>query len=439
VVCLALVGLATVSCERLPLLAPSGSTITLTASTTAMSVNGTAQLIAQVIEQAGTPPHSGTHVIFTTTLGSVKPPEGDTDINGRVLAIFDSGTANGTATITATSGGVGGAQSTSTGSSTTTSPTNVVKIAIGTAAVGRVSLTANPTTIAAVGGQATIVANVVDVNGSPLSGAAVNFATSAGSLSTAVVNTDATGTAQTVLQTPVTATVTANVGFQSSGGGGTGGGGTGGGGTGTGGSTSGQASATVTVNVSPLPVVSIAVGGSTGANGTFTAGSPISFTISVQPGANSTAQIKDVSVDFGDGTPAIDLGAVSGTSIPVQYSFRAAGNYTVRVTAIDTLNTTVSAATRVVVLPEPPLSASILSSQTTSGTTTTVTFTATVTPATATVASYSWDFGPGIPPRLTTGNQVVQTFTTGSGTRTVTLTVTTTTGQTTSTQIAITP
>ena len=49
VVCLAIVGLATVSCERVPLLAPTGSTITLTASTTALSVNGTAQLIAQLL------------------------------------------------------------------------------------------------------------------------------------------------------------------------------------------------------------------------------------------------------------------------------------------------------------------------------------------------------------------------------------------------------
>src|SRR5678816_4602619 len=76
-------GLLTVSCEKVPLLAPSTASITLTASATALPLNGTTDLIAQVLEQAGTPPHSGTHVIFTTTLGSVLPAEAETDVNGR--------------------------------------------------------------------------------------------------------------------------------------------------------------------------------------------------------------------------------------------------------------------------------------------------------------------------------------------------------------------
>src|SRR5262245_13175494 len=111
------------ACQKVPLLAPSGSTITLTASTTALPVNGTAQLIAQVIEPSGTPPHNDTQITFTTTLGRVEPAEALTDINGRVLVTFKAGTENGTATITAISGGASG-----TGSS--------VKIAVGTAAVG---------------------------------------------------------------------------------------------------------------------------------------------------------------------------------------------------------------------------------------------------------------------------------------------------------------
>lgn len=60
-VCLFAVGLAVPACEKVPLLAPSGSTITLTAATNALSANGTVTLIAQVLEAAGTPPHSGTH------------------------------------------------------------------------------------------------------------------------------------------------------------------------------------------------------------------------------------------------------------------------------------------------------------------------------------------------------------------------------------------
>src|SRR5260221_7288923 len=87
--------LLTVACQKVPLLAPSGSTITLTSSTTALSANGTATIIGQIIEAAGTPPHSGTHVTFTTTLGHIEPSEASTDINGRVTATFSAGGSNG--------------------------------------------------------------------------------------------------------------------------------------------------------------------------------------------------------------------------------------------------------------------------------------------------------------------------------------------------------
>src|SRR5438270_131121 len=119
------VALLPAACQKVPLLAPSGSIITLTASTTALPVNGTAQLIAQVIEAAGTPPHSGTQVTFTTTLGTIEPAEALTNANGQVIVTFKAGTANGTAMISAISGGA------------SSSAASAVKIAVGTAAVGR--------------------------------------------------------------------------------------------------------------------------------------------------------------------------------------------------------------------------------------------------------------------------------------------------------------
>src|SRR6266849_3787287 len=60
-------------CQKVPLLAPSGSSITLTSAATALPVNGTATIVAQLIEASGTPPHSGTLVNFTTTLGTIQP------------------------------------------------------------------------------------------------------------------------------------------------------------------------------------------------------------------------------------------------------------------------------------------------------------------------------------------------------------------------------
>ena len=61
------------ACNRVPLLAPSGSSITLATATSVLPINGTATIIAQVIEAAGTPPQAGTHVTFTTSLGTIQP------------------------------------------------------------------------------------------------------------------------------------------------------------------------------------------------------------------------------------------------------------------------------------------------------------------------------------------------------------------------------
>ena len=129
------------ACQKVPLLAPTGSTITLTVATTALPVNGTTDVIAQVLESSGTPPQDGTLVIFTTTLGSIEPSEARTS-GGRVVVKFRAGTANGMATITASSGGA------------SASGTNAAKIAVGTAAVGSVRVSANPTLLPALGGTA---------------------------------------------------------------------------------------------------------------------------------------------------------------------------------------------------------------------------------------------------------------------------------------------
>lgn len=404
--------LVAAACEKVPLLAPSGSTITLTASTNALPANGSTDVVAQLLEASGTPPHSGTQVTFTTTLGTIQPSEARTDVNGRVVVKFVAGGANGNATITAFSGGA------------TTGANGAVKIAVGTAAVGRVSLSANPSTISSNGGAARITASVVDVNGNALGGVPVSFSTSAGVLAASVVNTDSNGVSETTLTTSVQAIVTATVGVQAPATGGGTGGGTGGttGGS-TGGSTSGQASATVTVNVNPIPTVSI-----TAPSGTLTAGSPITFTITASPGTGSTAQIREVIVNFGDGE-SVNLGAVSGSGITVQHTYDDDDTYTVRVTVNDTLGGVTSAATVIVVQPQPPLGVTINHTQITSGGTTTVNFTATVTPSSATVASYFWTFGDATS-QTTSSNQAVKQYVAGSGTKIVTVKVTTTTGQT---------
>lgn len=414
--------LAAVACEKVPLLAPSGSSIVLTAPTNALSASGTTTIVAQVLEAAGTPPHSGTHITFTTTLGKVEPADATTDATGRVTVTFVAGGNSGTAVISATSGGA------STGAN------GGVHIAVGSAAVGRVSLSANPNPVSVNGGVATIIASVVDLNGNALGGVPVSFSTSAGVLGSALVNTDAGGGAQTTLTTAAQATVTATVGVQATSG--SGGSTSTGTSTGTGttsGTTSTQASATITVNVNPLPTVSISA-----PTGTLTANSPIVFTMNIAAGTNSTAQVRDVVIDYGDGK-SNNLGAVTGSALTVAHQFSSDGTYVVRVTVNDSLGGQTQAATAVVIQPEPPLSVTLTSTSVASGGTTTFTFTATVTPSTATVASYLWNFGDGSSPEASTNPQRIHSYATGSGQKVVTLTITTTTGRTATSQIVVNP
>jgi hypothetical protein len=321
--------LAGASCEKVPLLAPSGSSITLTASATTLPVNGTTPLLAQVIEASGTVPHSGTHVSFTTTLGAVQPDSGTTDINGQVRVTFVAGNASGTATITATSGGAGGA---ATGTGSTTSASNQVKIAIGAAAVGHVSVVASPAAVPAAGGDATITANVLDTNGSPLASVAVSFSTTAGTLSSAFESTDADGRATTVLHTATQATVTASVGTGAASGGGTGG------------STSGTSVATVTIGVNGAPTLAI-----TPPAGGVTANLPATFTFAVAPASTNGSAVQDVKVDWGDGNSE-HLGAISGSN-SVVHTYHSAGSYSIAAVVTDANGNSVSVTVPVLVNP----------------------------------------------------------------------------------------
>jgi hypothetical protein len=335
----AIVFVGSVACQRVPLLAPTGSTITLTASATALPSNGTTDIIAQVIQPSGNPPHSGTHITFTTTLGSIQPSDATTDISGRAVVKFVAGGQSGTATIQAISGGV------SAGTA------GAVKILVGTAGVGRVIVSANPTLVPALGGSSTITVSVIDVNGNPLSAAPVSFSTTAGTLADSVVVADQSGIARTTLQTSTTATVTASVGAQ--GGSSTGGTTPPAGGTPTPPSnTAGQASGTVTVGVLSSPQLVI-----TPPTTPPFAGLPASFTFVVTPAATNGSPVRNVHVDWGDGTSQ-DLGAITGNSI-VTHPFLIASSssrpsYQVVATLTDSSNNTVTVSTSVTVVETPP-------------------------------------------------------------------------------------
>lgn len=318
VVAAVLLSFAAFGCEKVPLLAPTGSTITLTASTNVLSANGTAPITVHVLEAAGTAPHSGTRVTFTTTLGRIEPAEVATDISGRATVTFVAGGANGTATISAISGGA------------TTGTTGVVKIAIGTAAVGIVLINASPSSVPSTGGSTTVTAVVLDSNGNPLSGTAVVFTTTTGSLSPAVATTAANGAASTVLTTTQTAKVTASVGPPPPAGTGT---------------PAGVATASVDIPVTSAPLISITPPAAP------SKGLPATFTFTVTPAAQNGSAVRSVVVSWGDGKTE-NLGSITGAQ-QASHVFTNDGTFTVSATVTDVAGGTNTASTSIVVIPVP--------------------------------------------------------------------------------------
>lgn len=418
------------ACEKVPFLAPTGSTITLTSATTALPTNGTAQIVAQVLESSGTPPHSGTRVTFTTTLGTIDPAEVSTDASGRATVTFRAGGQSGVAIVAASSGaattasGSSGSTTTGgTGSAATTSSDRNLRIAVGAAAVGRVVLGASPTLISSQGGSSLLTAAVTDINGNALSGVPVIFTTTAGTLVASSVLSDLNGLAVTSLSTSVEATVTATAGLATTGG------------SGSGGTTTNPNSATVTIKVNPLPTLSI----KPTTTGTLTAGQPVIFEISASIPTGSTSQIRSMNINFGDGTGQ-PLGAASGTSsVQHIYTNTDTRSFTITVTLTDSLGAETSASTVIAVLPQPPLGVSINCTKVGIVLPISVNCIATVTPASATVLSYLWDFRDGSNLLPSTTNTATHQYTANAppGGYIVTVTITPTSGSPTSGFVAV--
>ena len=204
---LVLVQVAVVACDKMPLMAPSSSSVTVTSAARVLPAGGTTEVTAFVAESSGTPVQNGTVVRFTATLGRVDPVEAQTR-NGLALTTFLAGDLSGIADVRATSGNTGGA----TGGTGTNSTTNVVQITVGAAAVGTVTVRANPGFIPFAGGTVEIIATVLTTEGRTLSGIPVTFSTTEGQLSAGSAVTDGAGEARTRLTTTRAATVTARAG-----------------------------------------------------------------------------------------------------------------------------------------------------------------------------------------------------------------------------------
>ena len=409
-----LLAVLSVGCDKVPLLAPTGSAITLSANSSTVPTNGTVGLTAFVMESSGTPVQNGTTVRFTTTLGTVTPTEAQTT-NGVAVATFNAGASSGVATIHAVSGAAAGGSGTSggtgTGTGTTTTgsnATNMVTITVGVAAAKTLAVNASPTSVGPNGGSVTVTATVLDANGGSLAGIPVTFSADHGNVSPATATTDASGQATTTLTTAAETKVTAS---------------------------SGTATGTATVTLRAAPAITIKC---TPASGTGTCASvaasdssntaTVSFDITKATGSSA---LRDVTINFGDGTSQ-NLGTLAGGTVTVAHGYPGSSGtatYTAVVTATDVDNERSTVSTIVNVTPRSALSVDLAATQSTSvaGQGQNVAFTATVAGGAA--QSFAWDFdGDGSVDATTSSNKTSHIYT-SNGRYTAIVTVQTTDGR----------
>ncbi len=273
------------ACDKVALLAPTGSTLTLSINTTTVPINGTAIVKASVIEAGNTPVHDGTTVTFTASFGTIEPTEAQTQ--GGVATVTFRGTSSGTAKISAFSG---------------SAKAEITDVKVGGAAAGTVAMRSTPSSLPQGGGTVDIFAIVRDASGNLLPGAPVSFTTDQGNLSSTAAISDANGEAKVSLttnrDTVVTATVIAGV------------------------------TATTNVRIINAPTVTIT-------STTTTPGVGVGVNFTVTPGAvTSGAPIQSASVNWGDGSAVQNLGAISGAT-NVTHIFNQPGIYTVTASVVD--------------------------------------------------------------------------------------------------------
>ena len=397
-----------VACDHAQLLAPTASTITVSAGTRTLGLGGTTEVTAFVIEQAGTPVQNGTTVRFSTSLGSVNPVEAQTR-NGLAITTFFAGNISGVADVTAVSGGAGGTSS-SNGTGSPATSTNVVQITIGAANASRVAVTASPGSVSSNGGSSQITATVLDSSGNALSGVPVFFSSTAGTLSSSSATSDSNGRASVTLNTNREAEVSVRVG-----------------------SGADARTATITVRVNVQGTVTLTCQGSgTAAASSCSqiAGQAVTFTAS-RGTTTGAASISSSRLDFGDGSSA-SLGSLASPTT-VNHTYSNNGTYTATLTATDANGETSSTSVTVTISARPPLGVSLAATPGTSqpGVGNTTSFTATVTPPTGgadMVESYTWDFGDGST-ATTSGNTTTHVYR-SNGAKTATVTVRTTDGRT---------
>ena len=472
------------ACDATPLVAPTESTLSLAVADTTVPAGGSTTVTARVIESAGTPVHDGTSVTFSATLGTVHPAEALT-VRGRASATFTAGQASGVADIRAYSGAA---------------VSEPAQVTVGAAAVASVRLTARPGSLPPGGGEAALAAVVLDADQNPVPNVRVAFGTTAGTLRQGVATTDGDGEARTVLRTTATAEVTASAGgaeavatvtvdapttititptpatpvagqavsfaltlvnearavravtidfgdgqsrtlgavtaatvthtYREAGAYTV---------TVTATDAAGHvASSSVDIVVAPAPTIPVTL---SAAPAEPVAGQPVTFTVTVTPPAGAPA-VREVVIDFGDGSAAASLGALSG-SRTVAHVYATQGTYIATATVTDGAGRQSAASLGVTVGAAPAIAVTLSAAPVAAVTGQPVTFTVTVTPpaGAAAVREVVIDFGDGTEAAslgALSGSRTVAHVYAASGSYTVTATVTDASGRRSTASLGIT-
>ena len=378
---LVLLAVLTAACDKIPLFAPSQSTITVTAGQRILPLNASVEVTAVVIESGGTPVQNGTTVRFTTSLGRVDPVEVETR-NGVATTTFYAGDASGVADVRAFSGAAGSSSTSSAGNANgnapaATSATNVISFTIGSAAADTVTISSKPSNVPATGGTVELNAVVRGTNGQGLAGVPVTFSANHGTLTSTVAVTDGNGIATVGLSTNVETSVSAVSGSKST-------------------------AAPAVIAILATPSVTLTCQGS-GTAGLTSCSQAVGLAFTFTATKVSTSSVLSAAyLEFDDGNRT-DLGTLT-SAVTVTHTYFSVNPYTVALVATDINGQTTRSAVAVNVTAatvKAPLTATF-TTQTISTATTTgqlASFAVTVTAAGESnipVESVAWNFGDGV-------------------------------------------
>ena len=218
------VTLSSLSCDKVPLLAPTGSVITLFATAATVPSNGSMEIVATVIEQgtastddapgerhdtaAARPRHPHRAPALPCTTARWLP------LRRRSGGLSRARRAPTTVRSACGSTPMARAGPRSSPRSPVARPGSSRTSGLGPPAVERLRLFASPQNLPSTGGVADVQARPEDASGNVLPGVTVTFSSDFGSLSSTTAVTDASGVATTRLTTSRQSIVTARAGGQ---------------------------------------------------------------------------------------------------------------------------------------------------------------------------------------------------------------------------------